>query len=453
MPTVDQVLAKLWEYHQRGNYSGAEAGYRELLTKVPRNANAHVYLGIVLFDQHQFSAAIESYRQALAIQHRFPVAWNNLGNALRMVGQVEQADEAFQTALDQRPDYANALKNRGTLWVWAGEIERGLEWYRQALQLTPDDPELQRNLGVIYLLQGRFQEGWQAYRYRWQMPGMRRPNLPQPIWEGQPLAGKTIFVYPEQGLGDAIQFARMIGTLRQQGAEVIFGCEPKLVPLFSGLAGVGEIVPVGGSLRSLDYHASLVEVADRSWQGSEAISGTPYLSAPENLVGYWQSRLRGLANMKVGICWQGNRDHHADIYRSLSLETLRPLATIEHVDLVSLQFGAGSEQIDQVDWGQRLVRLPANIDQSGGAFLDTAAVISNLDLVITTDTSCGHLAGALGIPTWLLLGKVPDWRWGMSGQRTPWYQHHRLWRQSTVGEWGPVIDAVAAELAGMVVKE
>jgi Flp pilus assembly protein TadD len=442
MPTVDQVLAQLWAHHQRGNLRGAEAGYRNLLEKVPRNANAHVYLGIALFDQQRYAEAVEAYRAALQVQHFFPVAWNNLGNALRMVGEVEEADRAFATALQQKPEYATAMKNRGTLWIWAGEIERGLQWYDHALGRNPEDAELHRNLGVIYLLQGRYDEGWREYRYRWKLPGLQRPRLSSPIWEGQPLEGKTIFVYPEQGLGDAIQFSRGIARLRDRGAEVVFGCEPKLVPLFSGLRDVGRIVPVGGQLGRIDYHASLVEVIDHTWSDLADIDGSPYLTLPENLVAYWGGRLRDVGGLRVGICWQGNRQHHADSYRSIALQTLRPLAELPEVTLVSLQFGDGREQLEGVEFAERIVQPPADIDRSGGAFLDTAAIMQHVDLVITTDTSCGHLAGALGVPTWLLLSKVPDWRWGLAGERTPWYDQHRLWRQSTVGDWSSVIQAV-----------
>lgn len=446
MPTVDQVLAQLWAHHQRGDYRGAESGYRTLIEKVPGNANAHVYLGIALFDQQRYGEAVDAYREGLRLQRRFPVAWNNLGNALRMLGQIEEAEQAFATALEQRPDYATAMKNRGTLWVWAGELERGLGWYSKALELIPEDAELHRNLGVIYLLQGRFDEGWREYRYRWQMPGLQRPALPQPIWEGQALEGKTIFVYPEQGLGDAIQFSRGIARLRERGADVVFGCEPKLVPLFSGLRDVGRIVPVGGAVGSIDYHASLVEVIDHTWDGARSIDGGPYLSVPENLAGYWERRLGPREGRRIGLCWQGNRQHHGDVYRSLPLSRLGRLFEVPGVTWVSLQFGEGREQIQQVEFGDQLVQLPEDLDRSGGAFLDTAAVMQQLDMVITVDTSCGHLAGALGVPTWLMLGKIPDWRWGLEGEGTPWYAAHRLWRQESAGDWDGVVGRMVAAL-------
>lgn len=447
MMTVSEALQRAWQTHQRGDYSAAEQAYRRVIHAAEQHPDAHVYLGIVLFDQRRFAEAVAAYREALRLRNVFPIAWNNLGNALRMLGRIEEADAAFESALAQEPGYANALKNRGTLWVWAGEIQRGLEWYEQAMRIAPDDAELHRNLGIIFLLQGRYEEGWDQYRWRWRLPGMNRPALPVPIWEGQPIEGKSIFVYPEQGLGDAIQFARMIQMLDARGADVTLGCVPRLVPLLRSIRGVGRIIPVGGQISRVDYQASLVEVADRTWAGTGAVSGAPYLEIPDALVSYWRRQLQTLTGKRIGICWQGNPSHHADPYRSVPLRTLRPLLDVEGVNWVSLQHGPGREQIAPMDLGTRLHQLPENLDQSGGAFLDTAAVMQNLDLVITTDTSAGHLAGALGVPTWLLLGKVPDWRWGLSGETTPWYTAHRLWRQEKVGDWESVVDRMATELS------
>jgi Flp pilus assembly protein TadD len=447
MTNVDSLLARIWAEHQRGNLRGAEASYRELLTKAPDNANAHVYLGIAQFDLKQFEQAVESYQRALYLRPFFPIAWNNLGNALRMIGRNSEADEAFQKALEQKPDYTNALKNRGTLWIWAGEVERGLQWYEKALALAPDDFELHRNLGVIFLLQGRYEEGWNEYRWRWKGPGMRRPAIPKPLWQGEPLSGKTIFLYPEQGVGDAIQFARVIPELRGQGAEVILGCEPKLVPLFSGLKGVGQIVPTGGQVSGIDYHASLIDIVDLSWRGEQSIDGSPYLNSSDVLIAYWKRLLDRYTGKRIGICWQGNPQYHADIYRSIPLSKFEPLFGIPGIDWISLQFGQGSEQRSESGFARKITALPDGIDSSGGAFLDTAAVLCNLDLLITVDTSVGHLAGALGVPTWLLLNKVPDWRWGQEGTTTPWYQNHRLWRQENAGNWDSVFHAIHAQLA------
>jgi len=462
---MQTALEQAWRTHQAGEVAAAEAVYRQVLARQPQHAAAHVYLGIALFDQRRFLESAAAYRTALAITPQFPIAWNNLGNTLRMLGDVEQADACFQKALDLQPGYLSPLKNRGTLWVWAGEIERGLASYRQALQLVPDDPELHRNLGVIYLLQERYAEGWPEYRWRWQcLPG-GRPTHPCPLWQGEDPQGKTFLLYPEQGIGDAIQFVRVCQTLRDAGARTILRCGGHLIPLLSSVPGIDLLIPDNVPLAQLatgpiDYHASLIDVVD-AWYGRTGELPTSagkadvnvhgYLSVSESLVDYWRRALeaslpRAAGRRRIGICWQGNPQHHADVYRSIPLAEFQPLTELADVSLISLQHGAGSEQLGRVEFGRLIARLPESIDQSGGAFLDTAAIIRNLDLVITIDTSTAHLAGALGVPVWVLLGRVPDWRWLQSGETTPWYPSMRLFRQSQIGRWSDVFERVASEL-------
>lgn len=465
MTTSQIALDQAWRRHQAGDVTAAETVYRQVLARQPQHTAAHVYLGIALFDQRRFLESAAAYRAALAITPQFPIAWNNLGNSLRMLGDVEQADACFQRALDLQPTYLSPLKNRGTLWVWAGEIERGLESYRQALQLAPEDPELHRNLGVIYLLQERYAAGWPEYRWRWHcLPG-GQPTYPFPLWQGEDPRGKTLLLYPEQGIGDAIQFVRVCQTLRAAGARTILRCSAPLIPLFSSAPGIDLLIPDGVPLEQLatgpiDYHASLIDVVDRWYgrtgelataTGSQGAAADAYLSVSDSLEAYWRRQLdaalpRQPGQRRIGICWQGNPQHHADVYRSIPLAEFRPLAELADVSLISLQHGVGSEQLKHVDFARVIARLPESIDQSGGAFLDTAAIIRNLDLVITVDTSTAHLAGALGVPVWLLLGRVPDWRWLQVGETTPWYPGMRLFRQAHLGQWTDVFAQVVHAL-------
>jgi tetratricopeptide (TPR) repeat protein len=456
MAQLHEILDHAWKLHQSGNIAAAESIYRQVLAQVPGNAAAHVYLGIAQFDQRQFAESVASYRRALAIERQFPVAWNNLGNSLRMLGEIDEADRSLGIAIEQKPDYLSPFKNRGTLWIWAGEVERGLGWYREALKLAPHDPELHRNLGVIYLLQQRYAEGWPEYRWRWSFPDAGRPSYRFPIWQGEDVRGKTILLYPEQGLGDAIQFIRVASTLRTAGARTIVVVAPHLIPLFSSAPGIDMIHPEGVPLMErVDYHASFLDVVDH-WYGKtgELAIGAGdgdlakgYLSVSPSLVDYWKNALGPKpTRLRVGICWQGNPKHHADIYRSLKLNEFAPIATNPDVTLISLQHGFGSEQLQQVPFANRITRLPDEIDKSGGAFLDTAAIMQNLDLVITSDTSTAHLAGALGVPVWVILGKVPDWRWLEQGDTTPWYPTMRLFRQRVMGRWTETLARVAESL-------
>ncbi|MCP4890441.1 MAG: tetratricopeptide repeat-containing glycosyltransferase family protein [Rubripirellula sp.] len=453
--SFQQTLENAWRLHQAGQIEQAEEYYRQVLNQDPKHADAWVYLGIALFDRREFVESSQAYREALTLSDRNPIAWNNLGNSLRMQGLVEEADQCFERALQQKPNYLSALKNRGTLWVWSGEVERGLSWYERGLKVASDDVELHRNLGVIHLLQQDYARGWPEYRWRWRMSGNVRPIVTAPIWQGQSLQGKTILLYPEQGLGDAIHFVRMAAVLKSLGARVLLQCSARLLSLFTSVSGVDQLLLDQAPLPAVDYHASLIDVVDVLWAttgemewGAEAFDDkASYLAVSQELVAYWKNWLHELKpGRRIGIVWQGNREHHADVYRSISLEQLRPLSELKDVELISLQLGDGAEQLGRCEWASEIVRLPEHFD-SQDAFTDTAAIVQQLDAVVTTDTSIAHLAGAVGANVHVLLGKVPDWRWGTTGTRTPWYPAMRLHRQKTLGDWRDVVGEVAAVLS------
>jgi hypothetical protein len=452
--SFQETLSHAWRLHQAGQVEQAEEYYRQVLDADPKHADAWVYLGIALFDRRRFAESVEAYRQALQVNEHNPIAWNNLGNSLRLLGQVAEADHCFDRALQQRPGYLSALKNRGTLWVWSGEIERGLSWYEQGLRTAPDNVELHRNLGVIHLLKQDYRRGWPEYRWRWKMPDLVRPTVSAPIWQGESLVGKTILLYAEQGLGDAIHFVRMAAVLKSRGARVVLLCPPRLLPLFTSVPGVDQLVLDYAPLPPVDFHASLLDVVDTLWsttgrmEWGQAAFGRDgrYLSVSSELVDYWKGWFDRLPpGRRIGINWQGNRAHHADVYRSIPLETLRPLTSLPSVQLISLQFGDGSEQLDRCEWADGVVRLPEHLDAEG-AFTDMTAILQHLDAVVTTDTSIAHLSGAVGAKVHVLLGKVPDWRWGMTGETTPWYPTMKLHRQTDLGRWDDVVNEIVLSL-------
>lgn len=494
MASIGEVLTHAWQIHQSGNIDAAMKLYRGVLAQIPDSAEAWVYLGIGQFDQRDFGASVQSYRKALRLRDQFPIAWNNLGNSLRMLGEIEEAERCFEKALNQQPDYLSALKNRGTLWVWNGDVERGLKWYQRGLEIEPNNAELHRNLGVIRLLMGDYELGFDEFRWRWQMPGVSRPTISAwwqsasihvPVWSGQPLDGKKIVIYPEQGLGDAIHFIRVADALKRSGATVVVTCPPPMIPLFSGVPGIDELVSddnaggvVHSSLMQSDYQGSFLEVLDGLYRRDGAIEfgenlfttpgpdsphGSGYLSVDEGAVSRWSAWMdEALAarlperpepadqtkRLRVGINWQGNREHHADVYRSVQLDVFRPLIELDQFDIVNMQFGHGIEQLDSADYRDKVLRLPSTLDQSAGRFMDTAAVLRGLDALVTTDTAIAHLAGALGVRTHLLLGRVPDWRWLTEGDSTRWYPNTQLTRQTEFGQWEqPVSDIIGKLLA------
>jgi Flp pilus assembly protein TadD len=440
MPTTDEVLAQTWQIHQQGNAAHAEQVYRSVLEREPKHVNAWCYYGIALHDLKKYQQSVIAYEQAISLQPNFPVALNNMGNSLRYLGRVEDADRAFQRAIDLSPDYFNAFRNRGTLHAWTGRIDLAFKYYHQAMLLNPTDAELHRNLGVIHLLQGNFEEGWREYDYRWQCNEAIRHNYSKPKWTGQPLEGKKILLYCEQGLGDTIHFIRFAKSLQDLGATTIVHIQPALLALLQGCKGIHQLVPNSLPLdQTFDYHCSLLDVAKvLKIDDTNTPQEVPYIQVPNRLIDYWGSvfaKSLPPSNRRIGIVWQGNPDHQADMFRSVPLSALTPLADIEGVQLISLQQGHGTEQLKTWAGSKPIACLPNDIDKSSGAFMDTAAIIHHLDYVVTSDTSMAHLAGALGMPTCVMLGFTPDWRWLQHRIDSPWYPTLSLFRQQKIGDW------------------
>ncbi len=456
MNTLNQELTRGWQIHQQRNLAEAENIYRQVLRQDPNNANAWCYLGIALHDQRGYAGAVEAYRHALRLQPQFPIALNNLGNSLRYLSEYEEADRCFLRAIELKPDYLNAFKNRGTLHVWTGNLELGLSCYQRALHINPGEAELHRNLGVIYLLQGEFEKGWEEYRWRWRVGDLHRPNVAAPVWDGADLTGRSILLSAEQGLGDTLHFVRFASLLRQRGANTTVYCQPQLMALLQGSPEVGKVYPNSLPLDlPVDLQCSLLDVADVLRINADSIPApVPYLRAAPHLRDYWNQRFPNRAgSFRVGIAWQGNPDHQADVFRSVPLACFETLAELPGVELVSLQSGHGTEQLQR--WrGQRPITIvDPNLDKSSGAFMDTAAILQSLDLVVTSDTSLAHLAGAVAVPSWIALGYVPDWRWMLERADSPWYPTVRLFRQKEIGNWQDVFCEIRTALVERLQKE
>lgn len=457
LSNLQNDLARGWQLHQAKQYGAAEKIYRDVLAKAPQNPNAWCYLGIALHDTRRFSEAVAAYEKALAIQPNFPIALNNMGNSLRYVGEYERSDACFQKAIDQKPDYVNAYKNRGTLHVWTGKLDLGFKYYHEALKINSNDAELHRNLGVIHLLKGEFEQGWNEYRWRWRVGDLFRPKINAPVWDGSGLNGKSIVLTAEQGLGDTLHFVRFASVLREMGARTTVYCQPALLALLQQSKNLGAIYPDNLPLnQKVDFQCSLLDVADiLGIDESKIPAETPYIHPSSNLVEYWRNQLNQAreqlgGKFRVGISWQGNPDHQADAFRSFPLKQFEPLAAITGVNLISLQAGHGMEQLSKWKGGSPIRYLGDQIDKSSGAFMDTAAIMKSLDLVITTDTALAHLAGAIGVPTWVVLGYTPDWRWLLDRSDSPWYPSLRLFRQPKIGDWDSAFKEVEAALKELV---
>ncbi len=448
MATAGKILTRGWQQHQAGDLAGAERLYRSVLQQNPSDANAWCYLGMSCHDQDRWEEAVAAYQRAIQLQPHFPIAYNNLGNTLRLQRRLREALACFDKALEQQPGYVNALKNKGTALIWEGHVEQALNAYRQALAWAPDDAETHKNLGVIYLLQGRFSEGWPEYHWRWRTAETPLPKYDGPQWQGEDLDGRTILLIAEQGLGDTFQFIRYASVLKQRyGCQVLAVCPPVLRDLFTRCAGLDRYFGPGDELPSYDFWSPLLEVPARLGETLETIPAkVPYLEASEDQVASWRQRWAGCRDLRIGVVWQGNPHYPADRMRSFPLLALEPLSHLAGIQWISLQKGAGVEQLEDAVGRWEIEPLGDQLDEGGGAFVETAAVMKNLDLVIAADTAAAHLAGALGVPLWVALAHVPHWPWLLERTDSPWYPTARLFRQPVPGDWQAVFENMAGAL-------
>lgn len=435
-----------WQLQQAGKLAEAEAVYRAVLQSEPGNANAWCYLGMACHDQDRFDEAVAAYRRAIAIQPNFPIAYNNLGNSLRLQRRVKEAMAAFDEALRQKPDYLNAAKNKGTALMWEGFVDEALQAYERAVGMQPDDPETHKNIGVIRLLQGRFTEGWREYEWRLKAVKNLTPQTDRTRWQGESLDGRSILLVAEQGFGDTVHFIRYAAELKRRfDCRVLAAVQRPLMPLLSTCGGIDELTCYNDPWPPSEVWTPLLSVPGLLGHDSAADfpSQVPYLHARADLQAAWRERLAAYPGVKIGIAWRGSPGYQADRFRSIPLAALAPLGQLSGVHLFSLQKGDGMVELETNGAWFDIVSFGDQLDTHTGPFLDTAALMTQLDVVISADTVVGHIAGALGVPFWSALAHVPDWRWLMQGETSIWYPTARLFRQTTAGDWRGVAQRLA----------
>jgi tetratricopeptide (TPR) repeat protein len=431
-----------------GRPADAEAACRAALALKPGTAEALQCLGHALFDQRRPEEAVAAYREALRLKPSLADIQNNLAMALREADQPDEAERWFRAAARREPRDVTLRGNLASLLRMEGRLEAAEIIYREALRLDPDDAVQRYNLGILLLLAGRLAEGWAEYEYRFQARATPGRSFPQPLWSGEPLAGRTLLVHAEQGFGDTIQFCRYLPLLAKTG-RVVLEAQGRLLRLLSSLPGDIQLVRAGETLPAFDLHCPLLGLPARCGTTLDTIpADVPYLHAEDTLVARWRERL-GPEGFKVGICWQGNPGYAADRSRSIALEHFRPLADVPGVRLISLQKTNGVEQLGRLAAELRIETLGDALDAGPDGFVDTAAIMQSLDLVITSDTAIPHLAGALGRPVWMALAKTPDWRWLLDRPDCPWYPTMRLFRQGTRGDWPGVFAEIAGALTAL----
>jgi tetratricopeptide (TPR) repeat protein len=450
-----------------GRTDEAVAAIRRALDLQPDFADAHTNLGNALLARMEPAAAEACYREALRLKPTAAESHYNLGVALTARQLPADAEPCYRQALRLRPNYPTALNNLGNALLERNRPDEALECYERALQLRPDQPkgrtargedaevdaeyaEAHKGRAMTWLLLGDYERGWTEYEWRWRTREMRLPSFAQPLWDGSPPEGRTVLLWAEQGLGDAMQFVRYAPLVRQRGGRVVVACRKPLLRLLASCAGIDELVDQEGELPAFDVYAPLLSLPRLLGTTLATVpAAVPYLHADPALVERWRAELGAARGLHVGIGWQGNPRHGADRRRSMPLAFFRPLAEVPGVRLYSLQKGPGAEQLRGPDGQFPAEDLGARLDEVAG-FIDTAAVMKCLDLVIVSDTSLAHLAGALGVPVWLALSCPPEWRWLLDRSDSPWYPTARLFRQPRPGAWAEVFEEMAAELPRLV---
>jgi tetratricopeptide (TPR) repeat protein len=432
---------------EQGKPDEAAMSLQEALRHKPDYPEAHNNLGNVLLVQGKLDEAAASYRQAVHFHPRFADAHNNLGNVLRCQGNLAEAVLCFEQAVRLKPDFAEAHSNLGMALQTLGKLPEALGHFEQALHLRPDYAGAHLNRGLHWLLLGNWEQGWPEYEWRWRVKDFPSSCRPGARWDGSPLHGQTILLSAEQGLGDTLQFIRYAAMVKEHGGTVVAECHADLLGVLAGCAGIDQLLPQGGRLPAYDVQAPLLSLPGLFGTTLATIPAeVPYLVAERARVSRWRDRLATVAGFKVGICWQGNPGHQNDRWRSVPLAQFGPLAEVPGLRLVSLQKGPGREQ-----WTTRaaqwpVVDLPDQEEEPSEGWMETAALMCALDLVITVDTAIAHLAGALAVPVWVALPFIPDWRWLLGRENSLWYPTMRLFRQTRHDHWADVFERMAAEL-------
>jgi tetratricopeptide (TPR) repeat protein len=446
---VDAYYNMGFSLQAQGNHDEAIQAYDKAIARKPDHANAYSNIGLSLSEQDKLDEAKEAYKKALALKPDFAEAYSGMGATLHYQGKLEEAKEAYEKALLLKPDFAEAYDNMGATLKDQGKLDEAIGNHTKAIALSPDYAEAHFNLASCLNLKGELRRGFQHYewRLRKKKPTAREPRKTL-SWDGAaPLTDKKFVVYQEQGLGDIIQFCRYLPLLELQGADVVFDVTPKLHALLRTLDSKVQLIDSFPADKKNDFEAPLMSLPHLFNTSLDTIPfSKSYLHADQSKIKFWNDQLDN-GGFKIGICWQGSKQK-IDIGRSFPLSLFKGISEISEVELISLHKGDGERQIQDINF--ELTTFDDSFDTGKDAFIDTAAVMMNCDLIITSDTAVAHLAGALGCRTWVALQYVPDWRWLLGRSDSPWYPNMRLYRQKQRGEWGYVFDMLQRDLKSLL---
>jgi tetratricopeptide (TPR) repeat protein len=463
-------------YRQLGKTEEVVQTYERMCAVAPASVEAQTNLAAALGEARRPEEAVEAARRATELDPNHAPAHNNLANALRESGDPEAAAEAARKAIELKPDYADAYSNlaaalnqlaqhreaykacQSALRLWMKEGD-ALPAYRRFGPRLPPKTELTQtylNRAAILLALGNFERGWQEYEWRWLAKSHHTPRrkFAQPQWEGEDISGKTLLVHSEQGIGDVFQFIRYVPLIARRDVKVIVETYEDLASLISRVEGVEKVYLRGQaeSVSPFDVHIPLMSLPLAFGTQLETIPrNVPYIKPDPERIASWSTRIKNESRdrYKVGVVWAGNANHSNDRNRSMPVSSLSPLITrFANVAWFSLQKGRAGDEQELRDQGVPLINLSHDIKD----FDDTAAIMAQLDLILSVDTAAAHLAGAMRRNVWTMLPFAAEWRWLVDRKTSPWYPTMKLFRQSKRGDWNSVVEAVGAELAPTLKK-
>jgi Tfp pilus assembly protein PilF len=442
-PDVRPQLMRALELDTAGKTAEAEELYRAVLKADPHNFAALNRREVLCAQRGELVQALRLIQAAVRANPNAIATAVDMGLILEQLGRFDEAKVVYERLLALRPDQPLAHNGRGVALVADGRYAEAIAAFTRALEIDPGHAGARSNRALAYLLTGRFAEGWDEYEWRWAAGRSTRPDIPIPDWNGEPLAGKAIYLYAEQGFGDAIMSARYAPLVAARGATVLLCVRPPMKALLSNMPGVVVGVP-GDTGPRCDYMCALFSLPRVFKTGLDSIpANVPYIHPLPERLAKWLGRIPQDGRLKVGLVWAGGREFKGDRYRTIALCQLDPLLGDPRVCYISLHTELREEDATVMAAHPDIIHFGSELQD----FADTAAVIAQLDLVIAVDTAVAHLAGAMAKPVWLLLPFNPDFRWLLGRDDSPWYPTARLFRQPTPGDWRSVIARVREALA------
>ncbi len=430
--------------HRSGRMEDSLKACRTALALDPNHADAYANLSLALNEMERFDEGLQASDMAIGLNPSLAAAHCSRGAALHSLGRYEEALAALLHSAALDPHHPDTHHYLGATLHRLGQLEASIVAFQRAVALKPDYPQPHFGLAVSHLLLGKWEVGWREYEWRWHS-GSEPPRVfSKPQWQGENLAGRTILLHAEQGLGDTIQFCSYANLVAARGGRVVLAAPRPLTRLLQNLDGVSQVIPLGDPFQPFDVHCALLSLPGVFRTTPGATPPAPYLHPEPDLVETWRARLGG-HGFRIGIVWQGSRSA-VDRGRSAALAQFAGLASVPGVRLISLQKGYGVEQLEDLPEGMRVETLGEDFDGGPDAFIDTAAVMANLDLVVTVDSAAGAPAGALGRPAWVALQAVPHWAWTDTGDHSPWWPSVRAFRQTDRGDWDGVFQRMTQSL-------